>query len=109
DWTDDRIHTRRDLEAACNIPILAEIAAVPDDSGPRGWWPWLRAKIRAWRPGSTVMATPLAPPNSDLAAGIHRLRYVLRTAAPNATPSILFLSPGKPGARSDVALNLGLA
>lgn len=109
DWTDDRIHTRRDLEAACNIPILAEIAALPEDSGPRGWLPWLRAKIRAWRQGSTVMATLLDAPNSDFAAGVHRLRYVLRTAAPNAMPSILFLSPGKPGARSDVSLNLGLA
>jgi hypothetical protein len=109
DWTDDRIHARRDLEAACSIPILAEIAALPDESGPRGWWPWLRGKIRAWRQGSTVMATLLDAPNSDFAAGIHRLRYVLRTAAPNATPSILFLSPGRPGARSDVALNLGLA
>jgi uncharacterized protein involved in exopolysaccharide biosynthesis len=109
DWTDDRIHTRHDLEAACSIPILAEIAALPDDSGPRGWWPWLRAKIRAWRNGTTVMATLLDGPNSDFAAGIHRLRYVLRTAAPNAAPSILFLSPGKPGARADVTLNLGLA
>jgi len=109
DWTDDRIHTRRDLEAVCSIPILAEIAALPDESGPRGWWPWLRAKVRAWRHGTSVMATLLDAPNSDFAAGIHRLRYVLRTAAPNATPTILLLSPGKPGARSDVSLNLGLA
>ncbi|MEJ0079109.1 MAG: GNVR domain-containing protein [Alphaproteobacteria bacterium] len=109
DWTDDRIHTRRDLEAACSVPILAEIAALPDESGPRGWWPWLRAKIRAWRHGTTVMATLLDAPNSDFAAGIHRLRYMLRTAATNATPTILFLAPGKPGARSDVSLNLGLA
>jgi MinD-like ATPase involved in chromosome partitioning or flagellar assembly len=65
--------------------------------------------MRAWRHGSTVMATLLDAPNSDFAAGIHRLRYVLRTATPNATPTILFLSPGKPGARSDVSLNLGLA
>ncbi|HWP15033.1 MAG TPA: hypothetical protein VNM46_05360, partial [Xanthobacteraceae bacterium] len=41
--------------------------------------------------------------------GIHRLRYVLRPAAANATPTIVLLSPGKPGARSDVSLNLGLA
>jgi uncharacterized protein involved in exopolysaccharide biosynthesis/Mrp family chromosome partitioning ATPase len=109
DWTDDRIHTRRDLEAACSLPVLAEIAALPDESGPRGWWPWLRAKLRAWRHGTTVMATLLDAPNSDFAAGIHRLRYMLRTAASNATPTILFLSPGKPGARSDVSLNLGLA
>jgi tyrosine-protein kinase Etk/Wzc len=55
------------------------------------------------------MATLLDAPNSDFAAGIHRLRYMLRTAAPNAVPTILLLSPGKPGARSDVSLNLGLA
>jgi len=109
DWTDDRIHTRRDLEAACSIPILAEITALPDESGPRGWWPWLRARIHAWRHGTTIMATLLDAPNSDFAAGIHRLRYVLRPAAANATPTIVLLSPGKPGARSDVSLNLGLA
>ena len=28
DWTDDRIHTRRDLETACTFPILAEIASL---------------------------------------------------------------------------------
>lgn len=109
DWTDDRIHTRRDLEAACNFPILAEIACLPDESGPQGWWPWLLARMRAWRHGTAIMATLLDAPNSDFAAGIHRLRYVLRTAAANPTPTILLLSPGKPGARSDVSLNLGLA
>jgi tyrosine-protein kinase Etk/Wzc len=55
------------------------------------------------------MATLLDAPNSEFAAGIHRLRYMLRTAAPNATPTILLLSPARPGARSDVSLNLGLA
>jgi succinoglycan biosynthesis transport protein ExoP len=109
DWTDDRIHTRRDLEAACSLPILAEIAAIADESWPRGWWPWLHAKLHAWRRGDTVMATLLDAPNSDFAAGIQRLRYVLRAAATNATPTILLLSPGKPGARSDVSLNLALA
>jgi polysaccharide biosynthesis transport protein len=109
DWTDDRIHTRRDLEAACGFPILAEIACLPGESGQRGWWPWLRAKLRAYRHGTAVMATLLDAPNSDFAAGIHRLRYMLRTAGPNATPMILFLSPGKAGARADVSLNLGLA
>ncbi len=34
---------------------------------------------------------------------------MLRTTAPNATPMILLLSPGRPGARSDVSLNLSLA
>lgn len=109
DWTDDRIHTRRDLEAACTFPILAEIASLPDESGPKGWWPWLRARLRAYRHGTAVMATLLDAPSSDFAAGIHRLRYMLKTAAANATPMILLLSPGKPGARSDVSLNLGLA
>ena len=108
DWTDDRIHTRRDLEAACTFPILAEIASLPEPRA-KGWWPWLRARIRALRQGPIVMATLLDAPSSDFAAGIHRLRYLLRTAAPNTAPMILFLSPGQPGARSDVSLNLGLA
>ena len=107
DWTDDRIHSRRDLEAACGFPILAEIPRLPDESGPKGWT-GLRARIHAYRHGA-VMATLLDAPNSDFAAGIHRLRYMLRTLAPSATPMILLLSPGKPGARSDVSLNLALA
>ena len=37
DWTDDRIHTRRDLEAVCGLPILAEITCLPDESGHKGW------------------------------------------------------------------------
>jgi succinoglycan biosynthesis transport protein ExoP len=109
DWTDDRIHTRRDLEAVCSFPILAEIASLPDESGAKGWWPWLRARFRAYRHGTAVMATLLDAPSSDFAAGIHRLRYMLKTAAANATPMILLLSPGKPGARPGVSLNLGLA
>src|SRR5262249_45465105 len=48
-------------------------------------------------------------PSSDFAAGIHRLRYMLKTTAANATPMILLLSPGRPGTRSDVSLNLALA
>jgi uncharacterized protein involved in exopolysaccharide biosynthesis/Mrp family chromosome partitioning ATPase len=110
DWTDDRIHTRRDLEAVCGLPILAEIACLPDESGPKGVWPWLLAKLRAYRHGTAIMATLLDAPNSDFAAGIHRLRYMLRAAGPNAAPqTMLFLSAGKPGARADVSLNLALA
>src|SRR6202008_2820873 len=33
DRTDDRIHTRRDLEAACGFPILADITCLSDQSG----------------------------------------------------------------------------
>src|SRR5262249_27581273 len=62
-----------------------------------------------YRHGSAVMATLLDAPGSDFAAGIHRLRYTLKTAAANTTPTTLLLSPGKPGARPDVSLNLGLA
>lgn len=108
DWTDDRIHTRRDLEAVCGLPILAEIACLPDDSGHKGWRRLL-ARARAYRDGTAVMATLLDAPKSDFAAGIHRLRYVLRATGSAATPMMLFLSPGKPGARSDVTLNLALA
>lgn len=110
DWTDDRIHTRRDLEAVCGLPILAEIACLPDESGPKGIWPWLVAKLRAYRHGTAIMATLLDAPNSDFAAGIHRLRYVLRAGGANAAPqTMLLLSAGKPGARADVSLNLALA
>jgi uncharacterized protein involved in exopolysaccharide biosynthesis/Mrp family chromosome partitioning ATPase len=109
DWTDDRMHTRRDLETACTFPILAEIASLSDESGAKSWWPRLRAKLRALRHGPTVIATLLDAPSSDFAAGIHRLRYMLRTTAPNATPMILLLSPGRPGARADISLNLSLA
>jgi len=110
DWTDDRIHTRRSLEAVCDLPILAEIPALPDESGRKGLWARLTAKIRAYRHGAAVMATLLDAPKSDFATGIHRLRYVLRVAGPGGTPqTILFVSAGAPGARADVALNLALA
>src|SRR2546423_762581 len=109
DWTDDRIHTRRNLEAVCGLPILAEITCLPGESGHRGWRKLL-ARMRARRGGTAVMATLLDAPKSEFAAGIHRLRYALRTAAPNnASQMMLFLSPGKRGARADVTLNLALA
>jgi succinoglycan biosynthesis transport protein ExoP len=109
DWTDDRIYTCRDLEGVCGLPILAEITCLPGDSGYRGWRRRL-AKLRAWRGGPAVMATLLDAPKSEFAAGIHRLRYALRATGANSTPQmIVFLSPGKPGARSDVTLNLALA
>lgn len=109
DWTDDRIHTRRDLEGVCGLPILAEITCLPDESGHKGWRR-LMAKARAYRHGTAVMATLLDAPNSDFAAGIHRLRYVLRPTAANSAPQMmLMLAAGKPGARADVTLNLALA
>jgi len=110
DWTDDRIHSRRNLEAVCDLPILAEIPALPEDLGRKGLWARLAAKFHAYRHGASVMATLLDAPKSDFATGIHRLRYVLRVAGPSGTPqTILFLSAGDPGARAEVALNLALA
>jgi len=91
DWSDDRIYTRRKLAAICDLPILAEVPPFPDD-------------------GANAMATLLDAPKSPFAAGIHRLRYLLRTAGPSGTPqTMLFLSAGEGGARTDIALNLALA
>src|SRR5262249_45682377 len=91
EWTDDRIHTRAKLEAICELPVLAEIPPFPGS-------------------GSGTTATLLDVPKSPFAAGIHRLRYVLRAAGPISTPqTMLFLAPGQPGARTDIALNLALA
>ena len=109
DWTDDCIHARRDLEAVSGLPILAEITCPPDDSGHKGWRRLL-AKMRVYHGGTAVMATLLDAPKSEFAAGIHRLRYALRAAGPTSAPqTMLFLSPGKSGARADVTLNLALA
>ena len=110
DWTDDRIHSRRNLEAVCQYPILAEIPALPEDLGRRGWLARLIARARAHRQGASVMATLLDAPESGFAAGIHRLRYVLRAPGPNgASQMTLFLAAGQAGARAEVALNLALA
>jgi uncharacterized protein involved in exopolysaccharide biosynthesis/Mrp family chromosome partitioning ATPase len=110
EWTDDRIHSRRDLECVCDLPILAELPALPEDAGRQGWWTWLLARMRAYRHGASVMATLLDAPKSGFAIGIHRLRYVLRATGPNGAPQMmLFLAAGEPGARADVALNLALA
>jgi MinD-like ATPase involved in chromosome partitioning or flagellar assembly len=66
--------------------------------------------MRAKRQGPRMFATLLDAPKSGFAAGIHRLRYVLRAAGPNGAPQMmLFLAAGEPGARADVALNLALA
>src|SRR5205085_10482483 len=54
DWTDDRIHTRRNLEAVCGLPILAEIPCLPHESEHKGWRRLL-AKLRAYRGGPAVM------------------------------------------------------
>jgi uncharacterized protein involved in exopolysaccharide biosynthesis/Mrp family chromosome partitioning ATPase len=110
DWTDDRIHSRRSLEAVCDLPILAEIPELPEDAGGKGWRAWLGAKMRAYRHGAAVMATLIDAPKSGFAAGIHRLRYILRSPGAGAAPqTILFVSVGTPGARAEVALNLALA
>lgn len=110
EWTDDRIHSRRNLEAVCSYPILAEIPALPADLGRKGWWAQSVARVRAYREGAAVMATVLDAPDSGFAAGIHRLRYVLRAPGPNGTPQMtLFLAAGQAGARAEVALNLALA
>ena len=110
DWTDDRIHSRRSLEAVCDLPILAELPELPEDSGGKGWLAWLSAKARAYRHGAAVMATLLDAPKSGFAAGIHRLRYILRAPGAGAAPqTMLFVSAGAPGARAEVALNLALA
>jgi len=91
DWTDDRIYTRRKLEAVCDLPILCEVAPFPDG-------------------GSGAAATILDAPKSGFAAGIHRLRYLLRAAGPGGTPqTILFLAAGAAGARADIAVNFALA
>lgn len=91
DWTDDRIYSRGKLAAICDLPILAEIPPFPDG-------------------GPNTMATLLDAPKSPFAAGIHRLRYLLRTAGASGTPqTMLFVAAGEPGARTDIALNLALA
>jgi len=89
EWTDDRIYTRGKLETVCDLPILCEIPPFPEG-------------------GSA--ATILEAPKSGFAAGIHRLRYLLRPAGPSSAPrAILFLAAGAPGARADVAVNFALA
>jgi Mrp family chromosome partitioning ATPase len=94
----------------CDLPILAEIPPLPDEASHIGWFARMRARIKARRHGPRMMATLLDAPKSPFAAGIHRLRYVLRAAGPGGTPqTMLFLSAGEAGARADVALNLALA
>jgi len=89
EWTDDRIYTRGKLETVCDLPILCEIPPFPEG-------------------GSA--ATILDAPKSGFAAGIHRLRYLLRPAGSSSAPqAILFLAAGAPGARADVAVNFALA
>src|SRR2546423_5506739 len=48
DWTDDCIHARRNLEALCGLPILAEITCLPHHAGHQGSRRLL-AKLRAYR------------------------------------------------------------
>jgi polysaccharide biosynthesis transport protein len=92
DWTDDRIYTRRKLETVCELPILCEIPPFPE-GGAAG-----------------AAATILDAPKSGFAAGIQRLRYLLRATGPSGAPqTILFLAAGDAGARSDVAVNFALA
>jgi Mrp family chromosome partitioning ATPase len=94
----------------CDLPILAEIPELPEDAGGKGAFAWLSAKARAYRHGAAVMATLLDAPKSDFAAGIHRLRYILRSPGAGAAPqTMLFMSVGPAGARAEVALNLALA
>jgi polysaccharide biosynthesis transport protein len=110
DWTDDRIHSRRNLEAVCPYPVLAEIPALRDEYSRKGWLARTLVRLRAYRHGATVMATLLDAPDSAFAAGIHRLRYVLRAPGPNGAPQMtLFIAAGEAGARPEVALNLALA
>jgi succinoglycan biosynthesis transport protein ExoP len=107
DWTDDRVHSRRDLEAACQYPVLAEIPPLAGEFERKGALSHFFARLRARRQGTTMMATLLDAPGSAFAQSIHRLRYVLRApAAPHLT---LFLSAGEAGARAEVALNFALA
>ena len=109
EWTDDRIHSRRRLEAICDLPILAELS-VPEQAPRKGWWARLVSQARAYRNGASVRATLLEAPKSSFATGVHRLRYALRSAASNGAPQVmLFIAAGAPGARTEVALNLALA
>jgi len=103
DWVDDRVHSRRDLEAVCRYPVLAEIPPLAREFERKG----VLSRLRARRHGTTMMATLLDAPGSAFAKSIHRLRYVLR--APAAPHFMLFLSAGEAGARAEIALNLALA
>ena len=90
DWTDDRIYTRRKLAAICDLPILAEVPAFPDDA-------------------ANTMATLLDAPKSPFASGIQRLRYLLRTAGPtgsraNGTTGSRFTHSACTPPRSNAAL-----
>jgi len=106
DWTDDRIHSRRDFEAACALPIIAEIPNLDDELAGKSF----AARLRAWHRGAGPMATLVDAPRSRFAAAIHRLRYVVGAQVASDTPqTILFLSAGVAGARSEVALNFALS
>src|SRR5262249_48364200 len=59
DRSDDRIRSRHDLEAACALPILAEIPGVLADHAPGDWRTRMLAKARAHRQGVTLMASLL--------------------------------------------------
>lgn len=110
DWSDDRIRSRRDLEAVCQLPVLAEIPGISEDRNTKGRWARMLAKARAHRQGIALMAPLLDAPKSRFAAGIHRLADALRSTGPNGAPRVTtFIAAGEPGARSDVALNLALA
>jgi uncharacterized protein involved in exopolysaccharide biosynthesis len=107
DWSDDRIRSRRNLEAVCQLPLLAEIPGISEDRNMKGRWTRMLAKARAHRQGVALMATLLDAPKSRFADGIHRLAYALRSAGPNGAPRVMtFIAAGEPGARSEVALSL---
>jgi succinoglycan biosynthesis transport protein ExoP len=110
DWTDDRIYTRRRLEAICQYPIIAEISPLSAVLRRRSWRARLFARIRAYRKGGGVIDTLLDVPGSAFAAGIHRLLYSLRAPGRHDGPQIgLFLASGQAGARTEIAFNLALA
>ena len=110
DRSDDRIRSRRDLEAVSRLPILAEIPGLPEEDTQKDWRTRMLAKARAHRQGVALMAALLDAPTSGFTVGIQRLVSVLRSTGPKSAPRVTtVVAAGAPGARSDVALNLALA
>jgi uncharacterized protein involved in exopolysaccharide biosynthesis/Mrp family chromosome partitioning ATPase len=106
--TDHRIWSRRDLEAASGLPVIAEIV---DDVN--GRWSATTQFVSKGDPKVLTVAggpTILDAPDSRFAVGIRGLSELLRPpAGDSASRTLLLLAAGDSAARSKVSLNLALS
>lgn len=105
---DHRVRSRSELEAACGLPVIAEIV---DDVNGR-WSATTQFVSRGDPKVLTVAAGPtiLDAPDSAFAAGVRGLSEMLRPATGESTGrTLLLMAAGDSAARSKISLNLALS